>query len=149
MACLSALASWPLAAWVAEALADVLLDCVESGASVGFMHPLSRTKAIAFWQNALDSAARGERIVLVAEDVATKTIVGTVQIVLAMNTFSGTGLILLGVIVMLIAVRNHQQTVDQLERGELTFPRMWSLGVVLSLVLCALGMGIAIYLALL
>jgi GNAT superfamily N-acetyltransferase len=69
---------------IVEALADVLLDCVEGGASVGFMHPLSRPKAIAFWQNALDSAARGERIVLVAEDVATQTIVGTVQIVLAM-----------------------------------------------------------------
>jgi GNAT superfamily N-acetyltransferase len=69
---------------IVEALADVLLDCVEGGASVGFMHPLARSKAIAFWQNSLDSAARGERIVLVAEDVETQTIVGTVQIVLAM-----------------------------------------------------------------
>ena len=69
---------------IAHALADVLLDCVEGGASVGFMHPLTRTQAIAFWQNVLDSAARGERIVLVAEDVETQTIVGTVQIVLAM-----------------------------------------------------------------
>lgn len=66
-----------------------------------------------------------------------------------MNTLSGTGLILLGVIVMLIAIRNHQHTVDQLQKGELRFSRRWSLGVVLSLVLCALGMGIAIYLALL
>lgn len=69
---------------VAEALADVLLDCVEGGASVGFMHPLPRAKAIAFWQGALASAARGERIVLVAEDVHSDTIVGTVQVVLAM-----------------------------------------------------------------
>ena len=69
---------------VAEALADVLLDCVEGGASVGFMHPLPRAKALAFWQNALESAARGERIVLVAEDVDSNTIVGTVQVVLAM-----------------------------------------------------------------
>ena len=66
----------------AEALADVLLDCVEGGASVGFMHPLPRAKAVAFWQNALDSAARGERVVLVAEDAA--GIAGTVQVVLAM-----------------------------------------------------------------
>lgn len=65
-----------------EALADVLVDCVEGGASIGFMHPLPRAKALAFWQNALASAARGERIVLVAEDA--KGIVGTVQIVLAM-----------------------------------------------------------------
>ena len=69
---------------MAEALADVLLDCVESGASVGFMHPLPRAKAVAFWQNALASAARGERIVLVAEDVESGILVGTVQVVLTM-----------------------------------------------------------------
>src|SRR5438105_3162621 len=67
----------------AEALADVLLDCVEGGASVGFMHPLPRDKAVAFWQSILASAARGERIVLVAEDES-NAIVGTVQVVLAM-----------------------------------------------------------------
>jgi GNAT superfamily N-acetyltransferase len=57
---------------------------VEGGASVGFMHPLPRDKAVAFWQKALASAARGERILLVAEDVESNTIVGTVQVVLAM-----------------------------------------------------------------
>jgi GNAT superfamily N-acetyltransferase len=65
-----------------EALSDVLLDCVEGGASVSFMHPLPRAKAVAFWQDVLAGAARGERIVLVAED--DDTIVGTVQVVLAM-----------------------------------------------------------------
>lgn len=69
---------------VVEGLADVLMDCVEGGASVGFMLPLPRSKALAFWQNALASAARGERILLVAEDVDSKMIVGTVQVVLAM-----------------------------------------------------------------
>src|SRR5260370_37635828 len=69
---------------VAEALADVLLDCVEGGASVSFMHPLPRAKALAFWEDVLASAARGERIVLGAEDVDSNTIVGTVQVVLAM-----------------------------------------------------------------
>jgi ribosomal protein S18 acetylase RimI-like enzyme len=69
---------------VAEALADVLLDCVQGGASVGFMYPLPRAKAVAFWQNSLASAARGERILLVAEDLESRMIVGTVQIVLAM-----------------------------------------------------------------
>lgn len=67
---------------VAEALADVLLDCVEGGASIGFMHPLSRAKAVAFWQGVQASAARGERILLVAEEVDTGIVVGTVQIVL-------------------------------------------------------------------
>lgn len=69
---------------VVEALAAVLLDCVEGGASVGFMHPLPRAKALAFWQNFLASAERGERILLVAEDIESNTIVGTVQVVLAM-----------------------------------------------------------------
>src|SRR3979411_2646880 len=69
---------------LAEALADVLLDCVEGGASVSFMHPLPRAKAVGFWQDVLASAGRGERSVLVAEDVDSNTIVGTVQVVLAM-----------------------------------------------------------------
>lgn len=69
---------------IVEGLADVLLDCVEGGASIGFMAPLSRAKAVAFWQNALDAADRGERILLVAEDPGSNTILGTVQLVLTM-----------------------------------------------------------------
>lgn len=66
----------------------------------------------------------------------------------AMNTFTGTGLIVLGIVVMLISVRNHLQTVDRLMLGDLAMPPRWSLGVILSLILSALGMGTAIYLAL-
>jgi GNAT superfamily N-acetyltransferase len=66
----------------AEALADVLLDCVEGGASVSFMHPLSRAKALEFWKGVLASAARGERVVLVAEEPHGGAIVGTVQVVM-------------------------------------------------------------------
>jgi GNAT superfamily N-acetyltransferase len=62
-----------------EGLSNVLIDCVEGGASVSFMMPMTRDKADAFWRGALESAARGERIVLAAEDEA--GIVGTVQIV--------------------------------------------------------------------
>ncbi|MBV8200498.1 MAG: GNAT family N-acetyltransferase [Acidobacteria bacterium] len=64
-----------------QGLSDVLIDCVEGGASVSFMLPLSRAKAEAFWRGASASAARGERVVLAAEDAA-GTIVGTVQILL-------------------------------------------------------------------
>ncbi|MFV8755087.1 GNAT family N-acetyltransferase [Nannocystaceae bacterium ST9] len=67
----------------AEALADLLLDVVESGASVGFMLPLDRDKALAFWRAALASADRGERILLIAEERETGIIVGTVQVVFA------------------------------------------------------------------
>lgn len=66
------------------ALAEVLIDCVAGGASVSFMWPLPHHRALAFWQGVLDSARRGERIVLVAEDADTNAVVGTVQLLLAM-----------------------------------------------------------------
>ena len=61
-------------------LAAVLIDCVEGGASVSFMHPLPVEKAQAFWRNVAASIARGERVLIVAEDA--EDIVGTVQLVL-------------------------------------------------------------------
>jgi len=70
------------AAAVLPALTDILLDCVEGGASVSFMAPLSRDKALSFWRGVLDSMARGERIVLMARD-AERHLSGTVQVMLA------------------------------------------------------------------
>ena len=64
-------------------LAQLLIDCVTAGASVSFMHPLGRDRAEAFWRGVTDGAARGDRILLVAED-ATGEVVGTVQVLLAM-----------------------------------------------------------------
>jgi GNAT superfamily N-acetyltransferase len=63
-------------------LGDVLIDCVEGGAGVSFMLPMTRAKAEAFWRGASASLARGERLVLAAEDAA-GTIVGTVQVIWA------------------------------------------------------------------
>jgi GNAT superfamily N-acetyltransferase len=65
------------------ALADVLLDCVDGGASVSFMAPLARDKALAFWRGVADGVRRGERVLLVAQD-AQGRIVGTVQLVTAL-----------------------------------------------------------------
>ena len=65
-----------------QGLGDVLIDCVEGGASVSFMLPMSRAKADAFWRSTAASVARGERVVLAAED-ETGAIVGTAQIILA------------------------------------------------------------------
>jgi GNAT superfamily N-acetyltransferase len=70
------------AATALPALTDILLDCVDGGASVSFMAPLSRDKAQAFWRGVLESMARGERIVLVARDDQGR-ISGTVQVVVA------------------------------------------------------------------
>ncbi|WP_038164275.1 GNAT family N-acetyltransferase [Verrucomicrobium sp. BvORR106] len=67
-----------------EALADLTLDCVEGGASIGFMLPLSRSRVLQFWEEVMAGAARGERIVLVAEDTVSGMILGTVQLVLTM-----------------------------------------------------------------
>ena len=64
------------------ALSAVLIDCVEGGASVSFMSPLTRERADAFWQDVAEGVAASERIVLVAQDEASGRIVGTVQIVL-------------------------------------------------------------------
>src|SRR4026209_1800836 len=61
-------------------LADVLIDCVEGGASVSFMHPLTRDRAMAFWRRVANGVASGERALLVAEDA--QGLCGTVQLVL-------------------------------------------------------------------
>ncbi|WP_321953816.1 GNAT family N-acetyltransferase [Paraburkholderia bannensis] len=65
-----------------DALADVLIDCVDGGASVSFMAPLARETALAFWKRVADGVAANERILLVAEDTQGR-IVGTVQLVTA------------------------------------------------------------------
>jgi GNAT superfamily N-acetyltransferase len=65
-----------------EGLSDVLIDCVEGGASVSFMFPMTRAKAESFWRGVSASAARGERVVVAAMDEA-GVIVGTVQVVWA------------------------------------------------------------------
>jgi len=60
-------------------LADVLIDCVEGGASVSFMHPLTHERAIAFWREVAQGVASNQRALLVAEDA--QGICGTVQLV--------------------------------------------------------------------
>ena len=65
-----------------NALAEVLIDGVAGGASVSFMHPLSRDRAVAFWHDVAHGVATGERALLVAED--RHGICGTVQLILAL-----------------------------------------------------------------
>ncbi|KVX11434.1 acetyltransferase [Burkholderia ubonensis] len=66
-----------------DALSDVLIDCVEGGASVSFMSPISRDTAARFWRQVADGVIRGERILLVAER-ADGRVVGTVQLITAL-----------------------------------------------------------------
>lgn len=66
-----------------DALAEVLIDCVQGGASVSFMWPLSREKAQAFWWDVAQGVASAERVLLVAQQ-ADGGIVGTAQLVLGL-----------------------------------------------------------------
>jgi GNAT superfamily N-acetyltransferase len=63
-----------------EGLTDLLIDCVDGGASVSFMHPLAPAKAQAFWRRVAADVEAGQRALLVAQDES--GIVGTVQLVL-------------------------------------------------------------------
>ena len=63
-------------------LSDVLIDCVEGGASVNFMRPMTRQKAETYWRGVAASLARGERAVVVAQD-SQGEILGTAQAVWA------------------------------------------------------------------
>jgi GNAT superfamily N-acetyltransferase len=63
-----------------EGLADVLVDCVEGGASVSFMSPLTRERAEEFWRRVAQGVEAGERALLIAED--DQGICGTVQLIL-------------------------------------------------------------------
>jgi GNAT superfamily N-acetyltransferase len=62
-----------------EGLTELLIDCVEGGASVSFMHPLMRERAVAFWRRVAQGVAANERALLVAEDQ--QGLCGTVQLI--------------------------------------------------------------------
>ncbi|HET7794744.1 MAG TPA: GNAT family N-acetyltransferase [Rhizobacter sp.] len=62
-------------------LSEVLVDCVEGGASVNFMAGFSMAQAQAWWQRVGPLLRSGERALLVSRD-ETGRIVGTVQLAL-------------------------------------------------------------------
>ena len=64
-----------------EGLGEVLIDCVEGGASVSFMDPLTRERAAAFWRSVAQGVERNERALLIAKDA--RGVCGTVQLILA------------------------------------------------------------------
>ncbi|MCG7781180.1 GNAT family N-acetyltransferase [Lelliottia amnigena] len=62
-----------------DALADILANCVNGGASVSFMAPFSHQDACAFWRGVAESVKRQERTVLVCRDPHGE-LLGTVQL---------------------------------------------------------------------
>jgi GNAT superfamily N-acetyltransferase len=65
-----------------DALCEVLTDCVEGGASVSFMLPMTRAKAEAFWRAVQQGLEHGDRALIVAEDDEGR-IIGTAQAIWA------------------------------------------------------------------
>src|SRR4051794_30633583 len=63
-------------------LCDVLVDCVEDGASVSLMLPFSREDAATFFEEVIASVARGETVLVAARCAG--GVVGTVQLGLDM-----------------------------------------------------------------
>ncbi|GAX49084.1 GNAT family N-acetyltransferase [Streptomyces olivochromogenes] len=60
-------------------LAELLVDTVEGGASIGFLAPLERAKAVAWWEERVDSVSAGRLAVWVAHTA--DRILGTVSLV--------------------------------------------------------------------
>jgi hypothetical protein len=63
-----------------DALAGILENCVNGGASVSFMLPFSLEKARTFWRGIAESVGRQERTVLACVDPQGE-LIGTVQLI--------------------------------------------------------------------
>lgn len=59
----------------------LLQDAVESGASVGFVAPLAREVAAAYWRTQFEEASGAKRVMLIASEQG--RIIGSVQLALA------------------------------------------------------------------
>ena len=64
-------------------LAELLMDAVDSGASVGFLPPLSEAEALAYWRSVITAMRDGSRILLVV--IEDGVIAGSVQIALELR----------------------------------------------------------------
>ena len=65
-------------------LSALLRDAVDSGASIGFLPPLTEADAVAYWRSVADALGDGSRVVLAAHD-GELGLVGSAQLDLAMR----------------------------------------------------------------
>jgi Acetyltransferases len=65
----------------ADALVELLMACVEGGASIGFLAPLARAEAEEYWRKVAAELSAGNRMLLVAREPETRRIVGAAQLV--------------------------------------------------------------------
>jgi putative membrane protein len=66
-----------------------------------------------------------------------------------MSVWIGTALVVLGIAVLLFAAAGHARFLRRLAAGQPYQPPRWSLGVVVSCLLAAIGIGMTVYLLLL
>jgi len=67
-----------------RALAELLCDAVDSGASVGFLPPLSDDEATAYWRSVIARVGTGSRVLVVARGDDGQ-VVGSAQLDLALQ----------------------------------------------------------------
>ncbi|MBC7005473.1 GNAT family N-acetyltransferase [Photobacterium sp. BZF1] len=65
---------------VEQGLIELLVECVNDGASVGFLPPLKKVEAISYWHHVEDELIKGERRLFVAMEG--DKVVGVVQLAL-------------------------------------------------------------------
>ncbi len=66
-----------------EQLAELLIDAVASGASIGFMPPVSEAQALDYWRSVVAAMREGSRVLLVALEAG--VVQGSVQLALEMR----------------------------------------------------------------
>lgn len=65
---------------VEQGLIELLIECVNEGASIGFLPPLKKVEAISYWHHVEDELTKGERRLFVARE--SDKLVGVVQLAL-------------------------------------------------------------------
>ncbi len=63
-----------------EALIALLIACVDGGASLGYLAPMPRPDAEAYWNKVIGELTVGFRVLIVAREPADQSIVGSAQL---------------------------------------------------------------------
>ncbi len=61
-------------------LKTLLTDCVNQGASIGFLAPLAEKEAEAYWRKVLAEAHAGQRVIFAARETPGGAIIGSAQL---------------------------------------------------------------------
>ena len=70
----------PVSPETLASLVNLLLDCVEGGASIGFLAPLAKDEAIVYWHHVITDVSDGRRLILVARETPEGPVIGSAQL---------------------------------------------------------------------